>query len=118
MFIDNAKYEWNWMKWLNLDLPNLTSINSDGESFGYPRVVTLEGILKYWILIWSRYSESSKCQSTLFIRESSKEINMEYCLIDLISFIDVSPILGNLVEIDTDSDSNFVPNFDISIEST
>ena len=100
MFIDNAKYEWNWMKWLNLDLPNLTSIiNSYGFSFCWPLSVTLESILKYWISIWSRYSESSKCQTTCFIQESSKEINIEYCLIDLISFIDVSPILADLVKI-------------------
>ena len=99
MFIDNAKYEWNWMKWLNLDLPNLTSINSDGYSFCNPRSVRLESILKYWKLIWSRYSESSKCQSTSFIRICSKEINIEYCLIDLISFIDVSSILADRVKI-------------------
>ena len=100
MFIDNAKYEWNWMKWLNLDLPNLTSIdNSDRWSFCNPRSVTLESILKYWILIWSRYSESSKCQTTLFTLESSIEINIEYCLIDLISFIDVPSILAWRVKI-------------------
>ena len=99
MFIDNAKYEWNWMKWLNLDLPNLTYINSVRSSFFQPRSVTLESILEYWILIWSRYSESSKCRSTWFILVCSKEINIEYCLIDLISFIDVSPILADRVKI-------------------
>ena len=88
------------MKWLNLDLPNLTSIiNSYGCSFCEPRSVRLESILKYWISIWSRYFESSKCQSISFIRESSKEINIEYCLIDLISFIDVSSILADRVKI-------------------
>ena len=101
MFLDNAKYEWNWMKWLNLDLPNLTSIISyDWYSFKFPRSVTLESILKYWISIWSRYSESSNCQDTLrSFLWSSKEINIEYCLIDLISFIDVSSILADLVQI-------------------
>ena len=99
MFIDNAKYEWNWMKWLNLDLPNLTFINSGGNSFECPHSVTLESILKYWISIWSRYSESSKCRSTWFILVCSKEINIEYCLIDLNSFIDVSSILPDLVKI-------------------
>ena len=100
MFIDNAKYEWNWMKWLNLDLPNLTSIiNSHGMSFCNPHSVILKSILKYWILIWSRYSESSKCRSIYAIHECSKEINIEYCLIDLISFIDVSRKLGRLVKI-------------------
>ena len=87
------------MKWLNLDLPNLTSINSDEGSFYWPHSVRLESILKYWISIWSRYSESSKCQSALLIPGSSKEINIEYCLIDLISFIDVSSILADLVKI-------------------
>ena len=88
------------MKWLNLDLPNLTSfINSDWGSFRYPRSVRLESILKYWIVIWSRYSESSKCHSTSFIHVCSKEINIEYCLINFISFIDVSSILADLVKI-------------------
>ena len=40
---------------------------------------------------------------------------MEYCLIDLISFIDVSSILADLVEIDTDSDSSFVTSDSDSI---
>ena len=89
------------MKWLNLDLPNLTSIiSSNGMSFWNSRSVRLESILKYWILIWSRYSESSKCQTTYFIQECSIEINIEYCLIDLISFIDVSrKLLADPVQI-------------------
>ena len=87
---------------MNIDLPNLTSIiNSEGDSFCNPRSVTLESISEYWILIVFRYSKSPKCQSTwwlfLSIPESSIEINFEYCLIDLISFIDVSPILADLV---------------------
>ena len=81
---------------MNVDLPNLTSIiNSRGDSFHWPRLVTLESISEYWILMVFRYSKSSKCQSTwwlfLSIRVCSIEINFEYCLIDLISFIDVSP---------------------------
>ena len=51
MFIDNAKYEWNDSKWLNVDLPNLTSIKSVGESFYNTRSLTLESIYQYWILI-------------------------------------------------------------------
>ena len=60
-----------------------------------------------------RYSKSSKCQATLFIPESSIEINFEYCLIHLISFIDVSSILADPVEINryidfnSDSDTDF-----------
>ena len=88
------------MKWLKIDLPNLTSIITSGVwSFNFPRSVRLDSILKYWILIWSRYSESSKCRSTCFILVCSIEINIEYCLIDLISFIDVSSILADLVKI-------------------
>ena len=64
MFIDNAKYQWIDSKWLNIDLPILTSvINSGGESFEYPRTVNMESIIKYWILIAYRYSKSSDCQS-------------------------------------------------------
>ena len=108
------------MKWLNLDLPNLTSIiNSDGGSFSSPCSVTLESILKYWKLIWSRYSESSKCQTTWFIQESSIEINIEYCLIDLISFIDISTQIRNIVPLfcleihsfDAANTSIFIPNW-------
>ena len=47
------------------------------------------------ILIVFRYSKSSKCQSTLFIPDISIEINFEYCLIDFISFIDISNHLMN-----------------------
>ena len=32
---------------MNVDLPNLTSINSKGDSFSYPRSVTLESISEY-----------------------------------------------------------------------
>ena len=53
-----------------------------------------------------RYSKSSKCQTALFIQVRSIEINFEYCLIDLISFIDVSSTIADLVEIKDDSDSD------------
>ena len=46
-----------------------------------------------------RYSKSSKCQATQFIPMGSIEINFEYCLIDLISFIDISTQLRNTVPI-------------------
>ena len=93
---------------MNIDLPNLTSIdNSEGASFIYPRSVTLESISEYRILMVFRYSKSSKCQATWFIPGSSIEINFEYCLIDLISFIDVSSILADLVEINRYFDSDF-----------
>ena len=36
---------------IDIDLPNLTSINSDDYSFYRPRTVTLESISEYWILI-------------------------------------------------------------------
>ena len=47
MFVDNAKYEWNDWKWMNVDLPNLTFINSEGDSFYEPRSVTLESISEF-----------------------------------------------------------------------
>ena len=80
-----------------VDLPILTSITSEEFSFEYPRVVILESISEYWILIVFRYSKSSKCQATWFIPICSIEINFEYSLIDLIWFIDVSSILDNRV---------------------
>ena len=91
---------------MNVDLPNLTSINSKGGSFQQPRSVTLESTSEYWILMLFRYSKSSKSRSIIFIWECSIEINFEYCLIDLISFIDVSSILADLVKISSDSDSD------------
>ena len=54
-----------------------------------------------------RYSKSSKCQSTLVIQKSSIEINFEYSLIGFNSFIDVSSILADLIQINNDSDSGF-----------
>ena len=45
------------MNWF-LDLPNLTSITSNGYSFINPRIVTLSSlILNNWMM--NRYSESS-----------------------------------------------------------
>ena len=53
------------MNWF-LDLPNLTSITSEGYSFRNPRIVTLSSlILNDWIL--NRYSESTNSQSPIFI---------------------------------------------------
>ena len=106
------------MKWLNVDLPNLTSINSIwGNSFQYPRSVTLESISEYWILIVFRYSKSSKCQSAWWlwssIRGSSIEINFEYCLTDLISFIDISTTLYRIVPLS----KNELQTFDTAVTS-
>ena len=86
---------------MNVDLPNLTSIiSSEGCSFEYPRSVTLESISEYSLLTVIRYSNSSTCYSTIFIQESSIDINFEYWLIDLTSVIDdVSSILADLVKI-------------------
>ena len=73
---------------MNVDLPNLTSINSIwGNSFQYPRSVTLESISEYWILIVFRYSKSSKCQAIWFIPIRSMGINFEYELFDRFDFI-------------------------------
>ena len=70
------------LKWLNVDLPNLTSINSEGNSFYYPRSVILESISEYWILIEFRYSKTAKGQSAWCIQARSIEINFEYGLLD------------------------------------
>ena len=43
-----------WMNWYS-DLPNLTSITSDGDSFRYPRSVTLSSMNLNDILL-NRYS--------------------------------------------------------------
>ena len=84
---------------ISIDLPNLKTIDSKWDSFQQPRSVTLESISEFWTLFLFRYSKSSNCQSTWFIPESSIKINFEYCLIDLISFVDVSSILADLVQI-------------------
>ena len=60
--------------------------------------MTIESISEYWILIVFRYSKSSKCQSSCFIWVGSFKINFKYCLLNLIWFLDVSPILADLVD--------------------
>ena len=46
-----------------------------------------------------RHSESTTCQSTFLVSESSIEINFEFCLIGFFSRVDVSPIFADLVQI-------------------
>ena len=41
----------------------------------------------------------------MVFRESSIDINFEYFVMNMFCVIDVSPLLANLVEISTDSDS-------------
>ena len=64
----------------DVDLPNLTSIHSDGTSFMYPRNVTVESIIKCLLRITFRYSKSTEYQSSWCIPESSIEISFEYDL--------------------------------------
>ena len=45
LFLNNAKYEYDDSKWLNVDLPNLTSISSSYSSFREYHSVTLESRL-------------------------------------------------------------------------
>ena len=63
-----------------------------------------------------RYSKSSKCPIPYWLWSSisvcSIEINFEYCLIDLISFIDVASILADLVIINSDSESESESEYD------
>ena len=73
-------------------------------------------------MIVFRYSKSSKCQATKCIPECSIEINLEYCLLDLISFIDVStqlrnicPLLSNeLQSLDAAITSIYIPDYSIN----
>ena len=74
-------------KWWNVDLPNLSSINSNGYSFNNPRSVTMESISEYWILMVFRYSKSSKYQSPWFVSGCPVEVNFEYRLIIWDDFI-------------------------------
>ena len=61
-----------WLKWMNVDLPNLTSIIGNKECrFKYPRSVILKSISEYWILVIFRYSKSSKCETPLWSGWSS-----------------------------------------------
>ena len=59
VWIDNAKYEWYGSIGLSVDLPNLTSIISQGSNFNSIGSVILESSLNDWILIVNRYSKSS-----------------------------------------------------------
>ena len=97
-------------------------MDSVGNSFEYPCSVTLESISDYWTMMVFRYSKSSKCQATKCIPECSIEINLEYCLLDLISFIDVStqlrnicPLLSNeLQSLDAAITSIYIPDYSIN----
>ena len=62
------------MNKLIIDLPNLTFITSEGDSFIQPHLVTLSSlILNDWIL--NRYSESSNSSSLWFIQICSIQSN-------------------------------------------
>ena len=99
---------------MNVDLPNLTSINSEGFCFYNTRSVTLESISEYWILIVSDIPNLRKVSLPGSFRYTqSQSISSIDCLIDLIPFIDVSSILADHVQIvsdssnvDSDSDSD------------
>ena len=62
-----------WMNWF-LDLPNLTSITSNGCSFRCPHSVTLSSLILN-DCIMNRYSESSNSWSSWFIQFDWEEIN-------------------------------------------
>ena len=65
------------MNELIIDLPNLSSIISDGYSFYYPRSITLSSlILNNWMM--NRYSKSSNSWSSSFILESPFQISRKY----------------------------------------
>ena len=76
-----------FFNWLNLDLPNLTSIvNYEEYSFCRPRSAILESRLTFWISIECRYSKSSRCQATSIILEYSFQISIQYHLIRVCLF--------------------------------
>ena len=92
------------MKWLNVDLPNLTSINSGGASFYHPRSLTLESISEYWT--WS-YLDIPNLQNvnlptkdgySPFKNVQSKTIKSGDWLTWFDSFIDVSSKLTDLIK--------------------
>ena len=59
MIMESDSIQMNWF----LDLPNLTSITSNGHSFNQQRYVTLSSVvLNDWVL--NRYSESSNSWSS------------------------------------------------------
>ena len=118
MFIDNAKYKWNDLKWMNVDLPNLTSITSEGSSFDNPRSVTLESISDHWI--WS-YLDIPNLRNVKISNNSFKKVHhpivnstILYCVLN----IDVSGLLFPKVyyfdfiqSIDSSITSIIIPNW-------
>ena len=65
---------------MNVDLPNLTTIINSiewGSSFGYPRLVTLESITQYGLLIDIRYSKCSKCHVAICIQNCNQSSSKE-----------------------------------------
>ena len=83
---------------MNVDLPNLVSINIKRYSFCNPRSVTLESSSNSNMMVF-RYSKSSNGWTFWFIPVCWIKINFEYWLIHFISFIDVSSILSDFVQI-------------------
>ena len=83
------------MKWW-LDLPNLTTITSDGYSFYYPRSVTLSSNIsnEYWIDIPNLQTVHLPDSFGIVKSKSITSICM-----NMIEWIDVSPILADLVQI-------------------
>ena len=83
------------MNWF-LDLTNLTSITSGGSSFYYPTSVTLSSLIliEYWIDISNLQTVdlpgSFECVRSKSITSICMNMN---------EWIDVSPILANLVKI-------------------
>ena len=83
------------MNWF-LDLPNLTSLTSNGWGFNYPRSVILSSIImiEYWIDIPNLKIVQLPGS---FKYVESKSITSIY--MNMNEWIDVSPILANLVKI-------------------
>lgn len=75
------------MQWFTVDLPNLTSISSSGDSFSYSCNVALDSILQYRTLILCRYSKSTNYWFAWVFSKYRFKINFEYCLLDRLILI-------------------------------
>ena len=83
------------MNELILDLPNLTSITSNGDSFSYPRSITLSSNLMN--VLWSRHPQCSNCESSQFIPTHQNQVNRQYRIcVDWQT--DVATLLQNIAQ--------------------
>ena len=68
----------NWFEMMNVDLPNLTSIEYEVGFFTNVHVATLKSSSNFWILIVFRYSKSTKWLSWRLIYRHTRLFYWEY----------------------------------------